>query len=407
MKSTTTTLHHRRIVVLRVFLVGVALCFNYFLLSTTNVVFRHHQKKSSTEIGSFLDGTAPPPTTRRGNADERNIANNAPGTEEAGKARRDLIDCGIIVDHHRSNNDGTTADDPPSSHHGHSSSCDLTDLRWGTPAILISLGRSGSTATWQLMSGMTGEHTFPATEDTGSSTAESVRIFDEVFDRMGDDGKCWIQELLCLHQGRNRARDGGGRPMAGLYGFKWKPYAATFGSTRSVDALRWLSRNPHVRVVRNVRNPLDVIISRYKHKDGRVVAHCGVGDAACTELHQNAKPSLPTKGGRLVRLIHDIEEESNAAGRLLKELDVPHLNVRYEDLYFAADIAIEWRKVFAFLGVGPYDDTLTSSILTMRMEHQATSNHSTPIREKVQNYEEVEDALRGTEYEVFLSGDGG
>lgn len=398
MKS--TTLHRRRIVVLRVFL-GVALCFNY-LLSTTNVVFRHHQKESSTEEGSFLDGTAPPPTTRRGgNADERNIANNAPGMEEA-QARRDLIDCGIIDDH-RGNN-GTTADDPSSSHHLHSS-CDLTDLRWGTPTILISLGRSGSTATWQLMSAMTGDHTFPATEDTGSSTAMSIRIFDEVFGRVGDgNGKCWVQELLCRHQGSNRARDGGGRPMAGLYGFKWKPYSATFGSARSAQALAWLSRNPHVKVVRNVRNPLDVIISRYKHRDRSVVAHCAAGDDACSDSHKTAKPTLPTKGGRLVRLIDEIEEESNAAGRLLDELDVPHLDVKYEDLYFAPDIAIEWRRVFKFLGVGPSEDdgNLTSSILAMRMEHQATSNHSTPIREKVQNYVEVEDALRGTEYEVFL-----
>ncbi len=107
-----------------------------------------------------------------------------------------------------------------------------------------------------------------------------------------------------------------------------------------------------------------------------------------------------------MRLIREIEAESDSAGRLLDELGVPHLNVRYEDLYFAPDIAVEWRKVFSFLGVGPSDDTLTASGLASRMEHQATSNHSTPIREKVQNYEEVEEALRGTEYEVFLSGGG-
>ena len=76
----------------------------------------------------------------------------------------------------------------------------------GTPTILISLGHSGSKATWQLMSGMTGDHMFPATEDTGSSTTMSIRIFDEVFDRMGmgnGNGTCWIQKLLCCHQGSN------------------------------------------------------------------------------------------------------------------------------------------------------------------------------------------------------------
>ena len=349
------------------------------------MVFRHEQSSLSTE-GSFLEGTAAPPTSRRRESSERNALVSQAAKEAA---RLDLLDCGIV-------DTNETAVDGPSS----SRSCDLIDARWGTPTILISLGRSGSSATWQLMSGMTGNYTFRATEDTGSSTESSVHLFTEVLEP-DSDGKCWIQDFLCRHQRDNRVRAEGGLPTAGLYGFKWKPYASTFGSMKSIEALRWLSRNPHVKVVVNRRNPLDVIISRYKHRDRRVAAHCAVGDVDCSELHRNAKPTLSTKRGRLVNLIGDIIEESDNADRLLDDLRVPHVDVSYERLYLAPDIAVEWRRLFSFLGVGRSDEGLTSTDLISRMEHQATSDRS--IRGKVRNYEEVEEILRGTEYEKFLS----
>jgi hypothetical protein len=49
--------------------------------------------------------------------------------------------------------------------------------------------------------------------------------------------------------------------MGGLFGFKWEPWNMTFGSGRSVEALRWLARNPHIRVVHNLHDPLDVLVS--------------------------------------------------------------------------------------------------------------------------------------------------
>ncbi len=87
--------------------------------------------------------------------------------------------------------------------------------------------------------------------------------------------------------------------MGGLCGFKWKPWNMTFGSRRSMEALRWLAPNPHVRVVHNLCNPLDVLMSQYKHKNKGVVAHCAVGDAACLESHRNERPMLPKEGGGL------------------------------------------------------------------------------------------------------------
>jgi hypothetical protein len=393
---------NRRLFVLRS-LLGGALFSNYFFSANVSIFLRHNDPSSSSG-GSYLEGTAAPPTTTttmrvRRAGKERSTApvdaNIAIRIKE--DARRDLLDCGIVVDDDTETTTGTGTGGGTSSS---ADDCDLVDDRYGTPTILMSLGRSGSSVTWQLMSGMTGNHTFRATEDTGSSTERSHRLFDD-FLESGIDGKCWIQEFLCRHQEDNRARVRDGLPYAGLYGFKWKPYASTFGSIRSVEALDWLSRNPHVKVVHNVRNPLDVIISRYKHRDRSVAAHCGVGDDACSESHRNAKPTLSTKEGRLIHLIDDIVDETDGADRLLDSHRVPHVDVSYERLYLVDDIAVEWRRLFSFLGVGPTDERLTSADLISRMEHQATSDRS--IRDKIRNYDEVEEILRGTEYEIFLS----
>ena len=291
----------------------------------------------------------------------------------------DLLDCGIKI---------------------------VRDSSLGTPTILISLGRSGSSATWQLMSAMMGNHTFEATEDTGSSTEKSLDIFNNIFNQ-SLHGKCWIRQLLCTHQHHNRQRRDDGQSMAGIYGFKWKPYFITFGSNKSIEALQWLSHNSHVKVVNNRRNLLDVVISRYKHEDGSVRSHCTVGDDDCLTKHESARPTLPTRKNRLINILESLEEETNHADRLLDEYNVPHIDVSYERLYTSRDIAVEWNRLFAFLGVGPAsssmknDHRLTSEELIANMEHAATSSLS--LRDKVQNYDEVVNILHGTEYEKYLS----
>ncbi len=52
-------------------------------------------------------------------------------------------------------------------------------------------------------------------------------------------------------------------------------------------------------------------------------------------------------------------------------------------------------EVFSFLWVGQSVSNLTSLDLSLRMEHQATSNHSTSIWEMAQNYKMVKVALQG------------
>ncbi len=59
------------------------------------------------------------------------------------------------------------------------------------------------------------------------------------------------------------------------------------------------------------------------------------------ENTQEREANAPNGGGGLVRLIGEVSEESDRAGRLLGKLLVPHLDVRHKDLYFAPDIAVE------------------------------------------------------------------
>jgi hypothetical protein len=390
-------MYHRRL------LTAVGMSINLLLVS--NVIFRRQSSSSTIDDEvSFLDPSGW--DTRRESRESRHrhrlaqrrskneVANDRTATtvrniDTVKQNRREdddnLLDCGIKID----NDNGYT--------------CNLRDSSLGTPTILISFGCSGSSATWQLMSAMTGNYTFEATEDTGSSTKKSLDIFNNIFNQ-SLHGKCWIRQLLCTRQHHNRQRRDDGQSMAGIYGFKWKPYFVTFGSNKSIEALQWLSHNSHVRVVNNRRNLLDVIISRYKHEDRSVRSHCTVGDDDCITKHKSAKPTLPTrKGGRLINILESLEEETNHADQLLDEYNVPHIDVSYEKLYTSHDIAIEWKRLFTFLGVGPtsMNDQLTSKELIANMEHAATSSLS--FRDKVQNYDEVVNILHGTEYEKYLS----
>jgi len=125
-----------------------------------------------------------------------------------------------------------------------------------------------------------------------------------------------------------------------------------------------------------------------------------IGDEECKEMHKKAKPTLNVTG--LVNQIKQLEEEINEVDQLLDDHSVPHVDVSYERLYNVQDIALEWRRVFSFIGVGPSADQLTSADLVAHMEHAATSNSSASMRAKIQNYEEVVKMLQGTKYEAYL-----
>lgn len=261
------------------------------------------------------------------------------------------------------------------------------------PYILMSLGRSGSGSTWQVIGNLTGKET-PSDEYTGSSTPASKQFFET----HGDDDK-WLVQHLCKKQ--QKYRD------AKVVGFKWKPYTPIFNTPAAQAGLKTMStlKEPMIKIVRLRRNLLDVQISRNKHSSHTTSAHCMKGDLKCIEKGLNASMDLDLytgNMGRLFKQLDTLQTYEDRVDELLLKMNVPHVQVKYERLFNVdgkgGDIE-EWEKIFALLGAGPATG-LTRGRLERGMEHAAT--HSTGHNTTLANYDEVAEALKGSKYENLL-----
>lgn len=258
-----------------------------------------------------------------------------------------------------------------------------------TPTILMSLGRSGSGSTWQIMGNLTGHET-PSTEYTGSSTRKSEQFFEKVGT---EDEGAWLIEYLSYLQRKYAT--------SGIVGFKWKPYSTIF-SEPAMDALHVMSNsvNPTIRVVRLRRNLLDVIISRSKHSIYDVRSHCIVGDTECLKQHSEAAMAgveLHTKN--LLRQLEQLSRLEDAVDQLLVKFNILHVHVSFENLYMSNhDNVSEWLKLLQFLDVG--EKQLTKEQLIQSMRHVGTSN--TKQSDTINNIEDVRNTLYGTKFENLL-----
>ena len=131
--------------------------------------------------------------------------------------------------------------------------CNL--LSHPAPMILMSLGRSGTSSMYQVISTLSGEETTRIFEYTGGSTEKSRHFFQHIVrndDMKGD----WLIRYLCHEQKKH--------PKAGVVAFKWKPYETLFDEEKALQGLTLLGklRAVQIKVVRSKRNLLDVMISR-------------------------------------------------------------------------------------------------------------------------------------------------
>ena len=291
--------------------------------------------------------------------------------------------------------------------------CDLTDAQWGVPTVLLSFGRSGSTVTWDTLAGLavsTQNSTVTldfqrSIEDLGKSEAQTVHFFDDI--DPSEHGKCALERILCKHQRENKQRiqqrfnDSNQLTEAhpGIYGTKWKPFEKSFGHAKSREALAWLGVNPHIKVLHNQRNLLDVFLSRYKHEiDPHVPAHCFNENSTCLQKHLEAQKSLVVPIDTLLEELGRWEQSGNQAISLLEAYHVTTLRVQYELLYYA-DNADEWNRAMAFL-LGDHATPLTISDVQRHIEHVATSSNNPA--DKIANFEEVAMALQGTMFAKYL-----
>ena len=123
------------------------------------------------------------------------------------------------------------------------------------PMILITLGRSGTSSMYQVLSKLSGNETTRIYEYTGGSTSKSRAFFRDYIPKHDVNGD-WLMQYLCDEQEDH--------PGAGVVAFKWKPYETIFEEEKALQGLELLGRleYPQIKVVRSRRNLLDVAISR-------------------------------------------------------------------------------------------------------------------------------------------------
>jgi len=301
----------------------------------------------------------------------------------------------------------------------------LPEEKAPTPIILMALGRSGSSVTWDTMSALTGERNV-AHEVTGGNLNSSLAFFEhELQDNPLAYGNWTLQRLCHVQQHRPDISN-----KAGIAGFQWKPYMTTFHHAYAISGLKAITehnrsgKKPLVKVVYLHRNALDRQISNIRHRNSKMhesvrhdnntvgsrtitklSAHCAVGDDECVRKHSKIDPNiiLPT-GEELLKKLRNEQRHEYAVLSQLKNYDVPFHAAAYKGLY-NTDIsddasAEEWMRIFRFIGKGPTD--------LLKMKHirdtfSMASTHSKSRNETISNFDDVRDTLVGTEFEHLLS----
>jgi hypothetical protein len=267
-----------------------------------------------------------------------------------------------------------------------------------TPVILFTLGRSGSHTTWQVMTSLTGLETEPH-EYTGSGSQGA-----EGFIAKKMTSKDWIVKYMCYKQEKYAEEPNG------IVGFNWKPYDIFFDGGDSAPAIPGLktiaelaqSQMP-IRVIRSRRNLLDVYRSKRKHiENSQLPSHCYSGSVqSCVELHAQASKSLALNATALYSKLYEMTRKEDYLDELLARLQVPTVHVSYDKLYYPdtpIEGSSEWNKIFQFLGKRS-DWTWEEITGTMDL---VPSTKTRSHRESIQNFDEVQAVLNGTEFSTLL-----
>ena len=314
---------------------------------------------------------------------------NVPYTYKIRQRQPTLIQDEIINDDSEANKE--THDDRSTPKESPKVPCSLQSHP--TPMILMTLGRSGSSSMYQVLSKLSGNDTFPVHEYTGSDAAKSRKFFREEIPTTDVNGD-WLVKYICRSQRHH--------PTAGIVGFKWKPWETIFTEEKALQGLELLGRlkNPQIKVVRSRRNMLDVIISKHKHSTNgkKIQAHCLNGDEKCVKQHLRAGTGISLPTARLLKDLADLDDRELRVNRLLAKMNVPTIHVSFEKLFSAGSDTSEWTKIFNYLGSGPSKDLTAADV--ERAGHVATSIPFHNV--SLSNYKEVKEVLLGTEFESLL-----
>jgi len=254
--------------------------------------------------------------------------------------------------------------------------------------ILLSLGRSGSTALGYALGGFLTGRRCKASETLGKFRQRVYRQLQQRSD------PSWIDHALRK------------RPL-----FQWKPYADSLALENAYRALQYAHARG-IRVVVNRRNPIDYAISMAKHQDissfnytsttpPRYTPHCKKHQTDCID-----KLSAATLVRRydLDYALQLHQESYHAAFDLLNRVGIPYIDVWYDDLFrnnATSTRLYEWQRLLTFCCNVSYH---SSTLILQRVHNFTFTAITAPThqRDAVVNYDELVSYVQGTEYEQYL-----
>lgn len=250
------------------------------------------------------------------------------------------------------------------------------------PTILVSRGRSGSSAIWEVLGNITGQAT-QVMEYTGGNTPDSKVFFRQ------HQGAQWLVDRMCKYQRQY--------PKAAIVGFKWKPNRPSLYSETAQQTWQLVAAlQGRIKIVHSKRSPLDMIVSQTKHGlNPNMTAHCRRGDDACQAKQVGTR--LPVSIPVLLEKLNRFEHVDGETDAFLESNGIPRIQVSYEQLFFTESVT-EWQRIGDFLGVAMPQ----LSIQKIRNAGSFTVTSTQDHRTKIANYDQVAEALRGTRFAKYL-----
>lgn len=306
------------------------------------------------------------------------------------------------------------------------------------PVVIMSLGRSGTDCTWDVLRELTNSSLLRSLEIAGSYNDESTEFFkwlDGVASFADDwtappedydwrtvgggteatrgfhdhirsycanqackDGRWITDKWFCEVQKQYLADT-----TEGLVSFKWKASLPSMATDPAKNALRLLGSlaytNTPIKVVRSRRNPFDVFLSMQKHSQADLPDHCNEDDTDCIKKHTSIKVFIPLD--EMENFLTTTVESEDDIDAMLSELGVPTIHVDYDDMYYPPSDeagAQEWNKISRFLGKRNNWTWADISGAAKLKPTTKTRNHKVLVR----NFDEVYGRLKGTKFERFL-----
>ena len=287
----------------------------------------------------------------------------------------------------------------------------------------MSLGRSGTTIIWQMLSTLTGYET-ESNEYVGRSYQQIKKFFNRTVagNKELTDGK-WLTQHLCELQTNDEFR------YAAFVGIKWKPYLKPLLLPESQKTLELITSmatstatnttrqqqfpGPPIRLLRSRRNVLDVHLSKLKHRKKKkeeihIKAHCLSTMTPetlreCLKVHEEgAKYLNPTE---LFLAVLQLWDEETRVDDRFRSMGIPIEYVSYDTLFYPANEAEgvkEWYKALQYVSPrGRYDTNMSLSRIFETAKHVSTSTNRSH-KDAIKNWGEVYQEFKGTAIEHLL-----